>query len=71
MRMTSRIIARFPGVEELDAALSDLRRCGAVVHTGSLLWLGAAPPTLHLTVRPVDACMARAIVRRAGGTLTS
>ena len=62
--------ARFRDGEALCAALGDLRRLGAVRCREEL---GAAPGSggavLHLTVRPADASMARAILRRAGGTI--
>ena len=62
--------ARFPDGEALSGALSDLRRLGAVRCRDQLYcapYSGAA--TLHITIRPRDASMARAIVRRAGGKL--
>ena len=62
--------ARFRDGEELNAALSDLRRLGAVRCREELR---AAPEVggsvLHLTVRLRDASMARTIVLRAGGVI--
>lgn len=63
------ITARFASPEALEAALWDLRRLGAVCRGSQLAGDGAAGSTLHITVRPDDASMARAILRRAGGTL--
>ncbi len=68
--MQERITARFPSSDALESALADLRRSGAVCHTGSLVWPVGAAPTVHFTVRAADACAARAIVRRAGGRLS-
>ena len=64
----SSITARFPTGEALDAALWDLRRLGAV---GCMPTLAAAldRPTLHVTAKPGDASMVRAVVRRAGGVI--
>ena len=62
--------ARFPDADALDAALGDLRRLGAV-RCGETLSPPAASggATLYVTVRPRDAAMARAVVRRAGGRI--
>ncbi len=66
------VTASFPSPEHLDAALFELRRSGAVCHTGTLAPPPfAANPTLHVTVRPEDAVLARVIVRRAGGQIRS
>ena len=64
------VTASFPSPEHLDAALFELRRSGAVCHTGTLVPPPfAANPTLHVTVRPEDAVLARAILRRSGGAI--
>lgn len=68
--MRERITARFPSSDALEAALADLRRSGAVCHTGSLAWPREAASTVHFTVHSADACLARTIVRRAGGRLS-
>lgn len=68
---SEQITAHFSSGEELTAALSELRRSGAVYHTGSLPYRGdMRSPTIHFTVRQTDGCMARAIIRRAGGTVS-
>ena len=67
--LSKAITARFPSAEELEAALWDLRRAGAVRCTPSLHSALSEHPTLHVTVRPDDASMTRAILRRAGGTV--
>lgn len=61
--------ARFGDGEALERALSDLRRLGALrcPEAERTAWNGAA--TMHVTLRPEDASMARAIVRRAGGVI--
>ena len=64
------IEARFGSAEELETALSDLRRLGAVRCSGALgLRMGESPSVLHVSVRTDDASLARAIVRRAGGAI--
>ena len=67
---TQQITAHFDSSEQVNAALSDLRRAGAVCHTGTLPYQGTGgSPTLHLSVRPADALLARDIIRRSGGRL--
>ena len=61
------ITARFSSPEELSAALSELRRSGAVCHIGTLPAGELRAPTVHLTVRADDRSLARAILRRSGG----
>ena len=68
--MKESITARFPSSDALETALADLRRSGAVCHTGGLVWRFGSAATVHFTVRPADACAARAIVRRAGGRIS-
>ena len=64
------VTARFRSAEELEAALCDLRRLGAVRCTGALEpVVGNAPPVVHVSVRPGDASLARAILCRAGGAI--
>ena len=64
------VSARFECREELETALCDLRRLGAV-HCPPALWdqPGRTPETVHLSVPAAEASMARAILRRAGGTI--
>ena len=64
------ISVRFQDTEGLSAALSDLHRLGGV-HCSEAFSAASAHSTLHLTVRPADASMARAIVRRAGGEIVT
>ena len=64
------VTARFSTPEEMEKALCDLRRLGAVsclptLETGR--WKG--PGVLHFTVSPARLSMARAVVIRAGGKL--
>jgi len=64
------VSARFPDGEALDGALGDLRRLGALRcrdRESPPTLRGAA--TLHITIRPGDASMARAVIRRAGGVI--
>lgn|GEM_PF-982390 len=69
MRATP-LTASFRSGEDLETALSDLRRLGAVRCAGSLVRPGeSAAPTLRITVRRDDASMARAVLRRAGGVI--
>ena len=56
---TANVAARFDSPEALETALSDLRRLGAVRCAGAL------------GLRPGDASLARAILRRAGGAILS
>ena len=67
--LSKAITARFPSAEELESALWDLRRFGAVRCTPSLHGVLLERPTLHVTVRPEDMSLARAVLRRAGGTI--
>ena len=67
--LSKAITARFPSADALEAALWDLRRLGAVGCTPTLQGAVWEKPTLHVTVRPGDASMARAILLRAGGTI--
>ena len=68
--MTHLVAARFDTAEQLDAALFELRRSGAVCHTGTLSPPPFySPPTLHVAVRPENAVLARAILRRSGGAI--
>lgn len=69
MMHASAISARFASPEALEAALWDLRRLGAVCCSPGLAGGTPAGSTLHVTVRPGDASMARAILRRAGGVI--
>ena len=67
---TANVAARFDSPEALETALSDLRRLGAVRCAGALgLRPGEAPAVLHISVRPGDVSLARAILRRAGGAI--
>ena len=64
------VAARFGSREELETALCDLRRLGAVHCFGAMKvpsWTTA--PVLHVSVRPGDESLARAILRRAGGAV--
>ena len=64
------VSARFCCREELESALSDLRRLGAVHCAGSARSpAGGAPGVVHVSVAAANASMARAILRRAGGEL--
>ena len=64
------VTARFGDPEALETALCDLRRLGAVRCSGALgLRAGETPSVLHVSVRPDDASLARAILRRAGGAI--
>lgn len=64
------VAARFDSPEALEAALCDLRRLGAVRCAGALgLRPGGAPAVLRVSVRPGNASLARAILRRAGGSI--
>ena len=69
--MTSvHVKARFGSAEELERAMSDLRRLGAVRCAGPAgEWMMRAPSVVHVSVPPPDAALARAILRRAGGTI--
>ena len=68
--MTQLVTARFDTAEQLDAALFELRRSGAVCHTGTLSpEMFPAAATLHVAVRPENAVLARAILRRSGGAI--
>ena len=62
------VSARFPDGEALDGALGALRRLGALRCRESPPTLRGAA-TLHITIRPGDASMARAVIRRAGGVI--
>lgn len=65
---TQQLTARFSTGDEVNAALADLRRSGAVCHTGAIPYDGlGAYPVLRFTVRENDLCLAKAIIRRAGG----
>ena len=65
---TQQLKARFPTGEEMNAALADLRRSGAVCHTGAIPYDGIGPsPVLRFSVREADLCLAKAIIRHAGG----
>ena len=65
---TQQLTARFPTGEEMNAALADLRRSGAVCHTGAIPYDGMGPsPVLRFSVREADLCLAKAIIRHAGG----
>ena len=67
---TQSVAARFETREAMDAALFELRRSGAVCHTGTLSpGTFPAAATLHVTVRPENAVLARAILRRSGGAI--
>ncbi|MBQ3276075.1 MAG: hypothetical protein IJH47_03330 [Oscillospiraceae bacterium] len=66
---TTSVTARFDTAEQLDAALFELRRSGAVCHTGALSPPYLSPPTLHVAVRPENAVLTRAILRRSGGAI--
>ncbi len=69
MRSVS-VSARFDCREGLESALWDLRRLGAVRCQGTVaVPPGQATETVHLSVPPDNASMARAILRRAGGTI--
>ena len=60
--------ARFETGEELADTLTELRRSGALCHTGKLPYPpGGVSPTLYLSVRPEDAALAVSIIRRCGG----
>ena len=69
MRATP-LTAQFRSGEDLEAALCDLRRMGAV-HCSGAFSPGecCGTPTLRVTVRRDDASMARAVLRRAGGVI--
>ena len=67
--LSKSITARFPSADALDTAMWDLRRLGALRCWPTLQGTTQARPTLHVSVRPGDASMARAILRRAGGTI--
>ena len=65
---TQQLTARFPTGEEMNAALADLRRSGAVCHTGAIPYDGfGSSPVLRFSVREADLCLAKAIIRHAGG----
>lgn len=65
---TQQLTARFPGGDEMNAALADLRRSGVMCHTGTLPCAGLGPaPVLRISVRENDLSLAKAIVRHAGG----
>ncbi len=52
---TQQLTARFPTGEEMNAALADLRRSGAVCHTGAIPYDGMGPsPVLRFSVREAD-----------------
>ena len=40
---TQQLTARFPTGDEMNAALADLRRSGAVCHTGAIPYDGIGP----------------------------
>ena len=63
------ITARFRCGEDIDNALFELRRSGAVCHAPSLPTTGVRCPTLRLAVRAEDASLARAVIRRSGGII--
>ena len=66
--MTRQITAHFISGEQVNAALADLERAGALHHTGSLPYApGAGRPTLHCSVRRDNFSLARDIIRRSGG----
>ena len=57
---TQQLTARFPTGDEMNAALADLRRSGAVCHTGAIPYDGIGPsPVLRFSVREADLCLAR------------
>ena len=65
---TQQLTARFPTGDEMNAALADLRRSGAVCHTGAIPYDGLGPsPVLRFSVRESDLCLSKAIIRHAGG----
>ena len=65
---TQQLTARFSTGDEVNAALAYLRRSGAVWHTGAIPYdAPGAYPVLHFTVRESDLCLAKAIIRHAGG----
>ena len=62
---TQQLTARFPTGDEMNAALADLRRSGAVCHTGAIPYDGIGPsPVLRFSVREADLCLAKAITAR-------
>ena len=64
------VAPRFGSRDDLAAALCDLRRLGAVHCFGAMKvpsW--TVSPVLHVSVRPGDESLARAILRRAGGAV--
>ena len=64
------VSARFGSAEQLETALSDLHRLEAVRCAGALGFRPVGlPAVLHVSVRPSDASLARAILRRAGGAI--
>ncbi len=64
------VSARFECREELESALWDLRRLGAMRCQGIVdAPAGRTPETVHLSVPSANASMVRAILRRAGGTI--
>ena len=65
---TQQLTARFPTGEEMNAALADLRRSGAVCHAGAAAYDGRGPsPVLRFSVREADLFLAKAIIRYGGG----
>ena len=49
---TQQLTARFPTGDEMNAALADLRRSGAVCHTGAIPYDGIGPsPVLCVSPR--------------------
>ena len=69
--MSEQITARFSSGDALDGVLFELRRSGAVWHAPRLPYTSPRSPTLRIAVRAEDAALARAVIRRGGGTLTS
>ncbi len=67
-KMNQHITARFDSGDQINTALWNLRRAGAVCHTGTLPYApSASSATLHLMVRGTDASLARTIIRQSGG----
>ena len=51
---TQQLTARFPTGDEMNAALADLRRSGAVCHTGAIPYDGMGPSPRRLYGTPAD-----------------
>ena len=68
MMQTTHLEARFETGEALADTLTELRRSGALCHTGKLPYPAhSANPTLYLSARPEDSALAVSIIRRCGG----